>query len=82
MEYVLSIIGIPEYSLKKAFAPLGSFAAHLHDHFIPNARNNYHPHILGHRALGLFSALLVAVKVSAIVLISIGPVAPAFSSAS
>ena len=39
---------------------------HLADHFIPHARNNYHPHILGHRTLALFSLLLVAVKVAVI----------------
>jgi hypothetical protein len=81
MEYVLSIMGLPENSLKRVFAPFGVFAAHIHDHFIPNPRNNYHPHILGNRALALFSGLLVAVKIFVIALVSFGPITPAFSSA-
>src|SRR6185437_3470690 len=41
----------------------------------------YHPHILGHRALALFSGLLVAVKIFTLAVLSFGPIAPAFSSA-
>ncbi len=81
MEYILSIIGFPETSLKRAFAPLGHFVLHIYDHFIPHARNNYHPHLLSHRSLGLISSLLVAVKIFGLAVIAIGPVAPAFSSA-
>ena len=81
MEYVLNIIGMPQAGLKRVFAPLGVFAAHIYDHVIPNPRNNYHPHLLGHRALGLFSGLLVTVKIFAIALLAFGPIAPAFSSA-
>ena len=81
MEYVLSIIGLPQFNLKRALAPLRFFVEHLHDHFIPHARNNYHPHILGHRALALFSGLLVVVKIFTISMLSFGPVMPAFSSA-
>jgi len=81
MEYVLSVISMPQVGLKKAFAPLASFAAHIYDHFIPHERNNYHPHILGHRVLALFSGLLVAVKIFAIGILAFGSVSPAFSSA-
>jgi len=81
MEYVLSIIGIPQYSLKRAIAPFGSFILHLHDHIIPHHRNNYHPHILGHRSLALLSGLLVAVKIFSLSVLSLGPVLPAYSSA-
>ncbi len=56
-------------------------ASHIHDHFIPNHRNNYHPHLLGHRSLALMSGLLLAVKIFTLSVIAIGPVAPAFSSA-
>lgn len=55
---------------------------HLHDHFIPNPRNNYHPHILGHRALALISLFLVVFKVSSIIaLITLAPAPSAYSSA-
>ena len=81
MEYVLSVIGLPRYSLKSAFAPLGVFGRHLADHFIPHARNNYHPHVLGHRALALFSVLLVTAKIFTIAVLAWGSVVPAFSSA-
>ena len=81
MEYVLNIIGVPSYGLKRAFAPLGVFGRHLQNHFIPHPRNNYHPHILGHRALALFSVLLLSAKIFTIALLAWGPIAPAFSSA-
>jgi len=81
MEYVLNIIGLLNYSFKRALAPLVFFGRHVYDHFIPHARNNYHPHILGHRALALFSGLLVTVKIFTIALIAWGPIVPAFSSA-
>ncbi len=55
---------------------------HLYDHFIPNPRNNYHPHLLGHRALALLSLFLVVFKVSSIVaLLTLTPPLPAYSSA-
>ncbi len=60
---------------------LRNWLNHIHDHFIPHPRNNYHPHILGHRALALFSGLLVTVKIFAIALVAFGPILPAFSSA-
>ncbi len=81
MEYVAQLIGFQNRSLKRAFAPLGVFAAHLHDHFIPHPRNNYHPHILGHRNLALMSALLVGVKIFTLSALSLSPAATAFSSA-
>ncbi|MBI5530605.1 MAG: hypothetical protein HY918_03840 [Candidatus Doudnabacteria bacterium] len=81
MEYVLSIIGLPQYSLKRVLAPLGLLAEHIYDHFIPHARNNYHPHILSHRSLALMSGLLVTVKIFTLSVLSLGAVMPAFSSA-
>lgn len=81
MELVLSIISWPQSGLKRALSPLKLFLCHVYDHFIPHHRNNYHPHILGHRNLALMSGLLVAVKIFTLSLISFGPVAPAFSSA-
>ncbi len=81
MEYVLSIIGVPRYSLKRAVAPFRNFLLHLHDHIFPNARNNYHPHILGHRSLALLSGLLITVKIFTLSMLSVGPILPAYSSA-
>jgi hypothetical protein len=81
MEYVLNAIGLPPFSLGKVFSPMAVFGRHLHDHFIPHARNNYHPHVLGHRSLALMSALLVVVKIFTLSLLSFGPVLPAFSEA-
>ena len=57
------------------------FFAHLWDHFIPHARNNYHPHVFSHRMTGLFSLLLVTLKVFTLTALTFGPVTPAFSSA-
>jgi len=81
MEYVLNAIGLPPFGLRRTFSPVVDFGRHLHDHFIPHARNNYHPHVLGHRSLALMSALLVTVKIFALTLLSFGPVLPAFSEA-
>jgi hypothetical protein len=81
MEYVSSSLSIPHVSLDFVLPGLKRAALSLHDHFIPHHRNNYHPHILGHRVLGLFSLLLMAVKVATIAIIALGPVVPAFSSA-
>src|SRR5581483_6176953 len=81
MEYVWQIIDLPKPALNRAGEILVGFGHHIQDHFIPHPRNNYHPHILGHRALGLFSALLLTVKIFTIALLAWGPVIPAFSSA-
>lgn len=95
MEYVLNAIGFnayhwlrfqalaggPSSSLKRFFSPVADFGWHLRDHFIPHARNNYHPHVLAHRNLALMSGLLVAVKIFTLALLSFGPALPAFSSA-
>lgn len=81
MEYVLSIIGIPEYSLRRILSPLAVFGHHLQDHFIPHARNNYRPYVLSHRSLALLSGLVVTIKIFTIAALAWGPVVPAFSSA-
>ncbi len=81
MEYVLNVIGFQSPSLKRVFSPVVALGRHLQDHFIPHARNNYHPHVLGHRSLALMSGLLVAVRIFTLALLSFGPIAPAFSSA-
>jgi len=81
MDCVLSIIGFPTYSFKKALAPFGVFARHIRDHFIPHAGNNYRPHVLSHRSLSLMSGLLVALKIFTLTAVTIGPIVPAFSSA-
>src|SRR6185369_16351336 len=81
MEYVVKLISLPSLNFKKVFAPFCLFVLHIHDHFIPNHRNNYHPHLLGHRSLALMSGLLVGVKIFTLSVIALGPIAPAFSSA-
>lgn len=53
----------------------------VHDHFIPHARNNYHPHIISHRMLALLSLLLMTVKIAGISLVIISPAAPVEASA-
>jgi hypothetical protein len=81
MESVLSLLEIPTYQSNHWREFWRGFFEHLHDHFIPHARNNYHPHLLGHRALALLSALLVAVKIFLLATVSFGPALPAYSSA-
>lgn len=53
---------------------------HLYDHVVPHSRNNYHPHLLGHRALVLLSLLLMSVKISSVALLTLNPAMPAYSS--
>lgn len=81
MEALLRAFDVPDFGLKRLGLFCVDAARHVKDHFIPHARNNYHPHILGNRALALFSAALVCVKVCAIALLAFGPILPAFSSA-
>jgi hypothetical protein len=50
-----------------AWKGLRAAGHHLADHVIPHHRNDYHPHLLGHRTLALFSLLLIVVKGVAIV---------------
>lgn len=63
------------------FPTLKKFGRHLKDHVVPHPRNNYHPHLLGHRAIALFSLLLVTIKIASIVLITVAPIAQVESSA-
>lgn len=81
MQYFLSIIRAPDLGLQRVGAACLAAGQHLKDHIVPHARNNYHPHLLGDRALALFSIALVGVKIFTIAVISWGPIAPAFSSA-
>jgi len=78
MEYVLRRFFLPSLGVREFWS---GFAEHIHDHFIPHHRNNYHPHLLSNRALGLFSIGLVSVKVFTIAIVSLGAAIPAFSSA-
>jgi uncharacterized protein YkwD len=54
---------------------------HVVDHFIPHSRNDYHPHLLGHRVMGLFAMLLMVAKGASIALLTLSPALPAESSA-
>lgn len=56
------------------------FWEHLRDHIIPHPRNHYHPHLLHHRSVALFSLLLITVKVVTVSLVLNIPDS-AFSSA-
>lgn len=55
------------------FPTFRKFFVSLHDHFIPHARNNYHPHAISHRMLALLSLLLMTVKIAAISVVVISP---------
>lgn len=57
------------------------FFHHIQDHFVPHQRNHYQPHILHNRALGLFSLLLLSVKLSVLFITATGTTDIAFSSA-
>lgn len=81
MEYVLGNLNVLKFGSGKFFNPGRFLIRHIHDHFIPHPRNNYHPHILGHRLMGLFSMLLVTIKIFTLAVLSFGPVLPALSSA-
>src|SRR5258708_6692613 len=81
MEYVFQALGLPNFGLTKIWEFCRAAGTHVVDHFIPHHRNNYKPHLLGDRALALFSVMLVSLRIFTLVLVSIGPVLPAFSSA-
>jgi uncharacterized protein YkwD len=65
----------------EAFPAFRKVLTGIHDHFIPHERNNYHPHILGQRLLGLFSLLMVALKFATLASLAFGPSSMAYSSA-
>ena len=54
---------------------------HLYDHVVPSERNSYQPFAVHHRALALYSALLILLKLAVIVAPTLYPVEPLFSSA-
>src|SRR4051812_7503481 len=83
MDSVLPITITPVAQISPAFSPQESkgFFVHILDHFIPHARNNYHPHIFSHRLTVLMSVMLVSLKVFTLSIAVWGPIDPAFSSA-
>lgn len=66
---------------KLEFPTFRKFFVSLHDHFIPHARNNYHPHVLSHRMLALLSLLLMTVKIAGISMVVIAPATSVEASA-
>lgn len=57
------------------FPTFRKFFVSVSDHILPHARNNYHPHLLSHRMLGLLTLLLMTVKIVSVALIAVAPVA-------
>lgn len=43
------------------------------DHIIPHARNNFHPHLLAHRTLGLFAIFVCILKITVLLTAAVGP---------
>jgi len=81
MEYVSDILTYPVSSIGRGLgASIKRGLEHLHDHVIPHPRNNYHPHLLGHRALALISMLMLAAKIVSIAALTMSPAESAFSS--
>ncbi len=72
---------VPENNLFLVSSPKPGFFAALADHFIPHARNNYHPHIFSRRLTALLSALLITAKIFTVGVMAWGPIAPVYSSA-
>ncbi len=60
------------------FKKLGQSAI---DHVIPHERNNYHPHMLGHRFLALLSILILTIKIVGVSLVAFSPAALTEASA-
>lgn len=57
------------------FPTFKKFLWSVHDHIFPHERNNYHPHILGHRVLALLSVLVVTIKIASVSFVAMGPAA-------
>lgn len=81
MEYVLALNRFFDLATEAPKEFFGRFLAHLHNHFIPHYRNNYHPYIFSHRLASLLAALLVTFKLFAVMYISLPSARPAFSLA-
>jgi len=84
MDFALPIAIVPVSPAKPVFLVSPKkygFFHNLLDHFIPHARNDYHPHIFKLRMISLLSVLLLSAKIFTIAAIAWGPIQPAFSSA-
>ena len=81
MELVLNTQVFFNVLVEKPKSFFGDFFVHLKDHFIPHARNNYHPHIFSSRMTGLFATLLVTAKIFSLSVLTLSPALPALSSA-
>ncbi len=79
--YQLALPAALGSDLHSLFPTFRRFLASVHDHLIPHERNNYHPHILGHRFLGLFSLMMIALKFSMVAAVAISPAASTYASA-
>ncbi len=55
------------------------FLQHLHDLFVPHARNNYRPHALGHRHISLYAGLMLSLKLTTLFSLGFLPDNHAFS---
>lgn len=73
MQTVSSVFSYGSDFRSVEFPTFRKFFVSVHDHFIPHARNNYHPHILSHRMLVLLSILLMTVKIAGISMVIVSP---------
>lgn len=73
MQTVSSVFSYGSDFRSVEFPTFRKFFVSVHDHFIPHARNNYHPHILSHRMLALLSLLLMTVKIAGISMVVVSP---------
>jgi hypothetical protein len=73
MQTVSSVFSYGSDFRSVEFPTFRKFFVSVHDHFIPHARNNYHPHILSHRMLVLLSILLMTVKIAGISMVVVSP---------
>lgn len=82
MAYAYSLVGPAAFGSNgdSLFPTFKRLAQNVHDHFIPHERNNYHPHILGHRFLGLFALMMVALKLSLIAGVAFSPASSVIAS--
>jgi len=72
-----SFVGAPGLS----FPSFRKALTGIHDHFIPHERNNYQPHILGQRFLGLVSIFMVGMKFAVLAAVALSPAAATQASA-
>ena len=81
MNNLATFLPVSESFGSLSFPTFKKLGQSVHDHVIPHERNNYHPHILSHRFLALFSILVLTIKIVGVSVVAFSPASGVDASA-